>query len=173
MFSDSIMKYKEVYDLSYKFSPPKIDLRKAEILDSYGDKSYAKLSINYNEPEDVKREEFDYYGWIYSFMEVEDLLFYFYVILIEYERDKHLDCIDSFIYTMDWIISDLQNSLKQQDLDALKLGFTRIWEIGGDDYADWRQCPNLQKFIGISADLIKCVTFHQHTFFHVCNKLVG
>ncbi|MEL6815989.1 MAG: hypothetical protein AAFP03_14445 [Cyanobacteria bacterium J06598_3] len=148
------MKYPEVYDLSCKFSPPKIDLRKAEILDSYGDDSYAKLPINHNQPENVKREEFDYYGWVYPFMEVEDLLFYFYAILIEYEKDKGLDCIDSFMYSMDRVILGLQNSLKVQDLEALKQGFIRIWEIGGDGYADWYQCPNLQKFIGISVPYI-------------------
>jgi hypothetical protein len=146
----AFMKYKEVYDLSYKFSPPKIDLRKAEILDSYGDDSHAKLPINHNKPEDVTREELDYYRWIYSFIEVEDLLFYFYAILIEYEKDKKLDCIDSFMYTTDRIILDIQKSLEHQDLEVLKLGFTRIWEIGGNDYADWQQCPNLQRFIGIS-----------------------
>jgi hypothetical protein len=144
------MKYKEVYDLSYKCSPPKIDLRKAEILDSYGDESHAKLPINHNKPEDVMREEFDYYGWVYPFMEVEDLLFYFYAILIEYEKDRNLGCIDPFMYSIDRVIPDIQKSLEHQNLEALKLGFTRIWEIGGNDYADWRQCPNLQKLIGIS-----------------------
>lgn len=144
------MKYKEIYDLSYKFSPPKIDLRKAKILDYYGDEIYAKLPINHNNPEDVTREEFDYYGWIYSFMEVEDLLFYFYTILIEYEKDKKLDSIDGFMYTIDRRILNIQKNLEYRDLETLKLGFTRIWEIGGNDYADWGQCPNLQKFIGIS-----------------------
>jgi len=144
------MKYKEIYDFSYKFSPPKIDLRKAKILDYYGDEIYAKLPINHNNPEDVTREEFDYYGWIYSFMEVEDLLFYFYTILIEYEKDKKLDCIDGFMYTIDRRSLNIQKKLEYRDLETLKLGFTRIWEIGGNDYADWGQCPNLQKFIGIS-----------------------
>ncbi|NES25203.1 MAG: hypothetical protein F6K41_41465 [Symploca sp. SIO3E6] len=144
------MKYKEVYDLSSKFSPPKIDLRMAEILDSYGDESHAKLPINHNRPEDVTREEFDYYGWIYPFMEVEDILFYFYPILIEYEKDKKFDCIDSFMYTTDRAISDIQKRLEPHEREALKLGLTRIWEIGGNDYADWHQCPNLQRFIGIS-----------------------
>ena len=150
IFDVSTMKYEEIYKLSYKFSPPKIDLRKAEILDSYGDESYAKLPINHNNPEDVTREEFNYYGGIYPFMEVEDLLFYFYTILIEYEKDKKLGCINDFMYTIDRRILTIQKSLEHQDLEALKLGFTRIWEIGGNDYADWGQCPNLQKFIGIS-----------------------
>lgn len=144
------MKYEEIYNLSCKFSPPKIDLRKAEILDSYGDESHAKLAINHNNPEDVTREEFEYYGWIYPFMEVKDLLFYFYTILIEYEKDKNLECIDGFMYTIDRRILYIQKSLEHQDLEVLKIGFVRIWEIGGNDYADWHQCPNLQKFIGIS-----------------------
>ena len=37
-------------------------LRKAQILDDYGDDSFAKMSVNHNNPDDVKREEFDYYG---------------------------------------------------------------------------------------------------------------
>ena len=46
------MKYDDIYKLSTKFSPPEIDLRKARILDDYGDESYAKLIVNHKKPDD-------------------------------------------------------------------------------------------------------------------------
>ena len=95
------MKYKDIYDLSMKFAPPKVDLRKARILDDYGDESCAKLLINHKKPDDVKREEFDYYGWVYPFLEPNDLLFYLFAIVIEFKKDNEIDCIDSFMYSMD------------------------------------------------------------------------
>jgi hypothetical protein len=54
--------------LARKYAQPKVDLRQAQILDDYGDDSYAKMANNHDSPDKVKREEFDYYGWIYPFM---------------------------------------------------------------------------------------------------------
>lgn len=71
------MKYENIYSLSKRFAPPEIDLRKAQILDYSGDESYADLNVIHKKPDDVKREVFDYYGWVYPFMEPEDLLFLF------------------------------------------------------------------------------------------------
>ena len=72
------MNFEDIYNLSDKFAPPNVDLRKAQILDDYGDESYAQLIVNHKKPDDVNREEFDYYGWVYPFMEPEDLIFYLY-----------------------------------------------------------------------------------------------
>lgn len=67
------MNHKDTCNLSIKFAPPKIDLRKAQIPDNNGDDSYAQLLVNHKKPDDARRQEFDYYEWIYSFMEPGDL----------------------------------------------------------------------------------------------------
>ena len=143
------MEHEDIYNLSKKFSPFKIDLRKVQILDDYGDESYAKLVVNHKKPDDVKREEFDYYGWVYPFVELEDLLFYLYPIVIEYSKDKETDCIDSFMYSMDRELATLLKKLNNDDKVALETAFKVIWNVGGDDYADFAQCKNLQELIGI------------------------
>jgi len=43
----------------------------------------------------------DFYEWVYPFLKFEDLLFYLYPIALEFERTKSLDCIDSFLYSLD------------------------------------------------------------------------
>lgn len=147
------MEHKDIYNLSMKFAPPKVDLRKAQILDDFGDESYAKLVVNHKKPDDVKREEFDYYGWIYPFMEPNDLLFYLYAIVIEYSKDRQIDCIDSFMYSMDRELANIQLHLSVGDKETLEKAFRIIWEIGGDGYADFAQCENIQKLIGISVEM--------------------
>ena len=146
------MKYEDVYKLSRKYSPPKIDLRDAEIMDSYGDESYAERAIEHRIPEDVSREDFDFYGWIYSFMNFEDLMFYLYPIASELEKDPDLDCIDSFMYSLDRILPIRMLSLGADDMSAIKLGLRWIWESGGSNNVDWRQCPNLLREIGLSVE---------------------
>jgi len=149
------MTYKNIYILSEKFSPPKIDLRKAQILDDYGDDSHAKLIVSHKKPGDVKREEFDYYGWVYPFMEPEDLLFYLYPMLIEYKKDRAIDCIDSFMYSLDRELNNLLLKLSDEDAETLKIALTEIWAIGSNtgsnaDLNDWYQCENIQKFIDVN-----------------------
>ena len=145
------MKYEDIYNLSDKFAPPTIDLRKAQILDDYGDESYAKIIVNHKKPDDVKRKEFDYYGWVYPFMEPEDLIFYLYPILIEYEKDREIDCVDSFMYSMDREINKLLPKLSEEEREVLKKAFEEIWKFGSNvDLNDWYQCENIQKFIGVN-----------------------
>ena len=144
------MKYEDIYNLSDKYAPPKVDLRKAQILDDYGDESYAKIIVNHNKPDDVKREELDYYGWVYPFMESEDLIFYLYPMLIEYEKDRKIDCIDSFMYSIDREIDNLLSKLSEEESQVLKKAFEEIWKFGRNgDLNDWYQCENIQKFIGV------------------------
>ena len=146
------MEYEDIYNLSGKFAPPKVDLRKAQILDDYGDESYAKLIVSHKKPDDVKREEFDYYGWVYPFMEPEDLIFYLYPMLIEYKKDREIDSIDSFMYSIDREIDNLVPKLSEEEAEVLKFAFKVIWEIGSnDDLNDWYQCENIQKFIGVNS----------------------
>ena len=144
------MKYAEIYRLSSQYSPPKVTLRDALILDDYGDESGATLPIDHHSPDDVKREEFDFYGWIYPFVEPEDLLFYLYGMVIQYERDRELECIDSFMYSMDREIRGLQTKLTSAENQILKQALQLIWDIGGEDGADWFHCKQLQTLIGIS-----------------------
>ncbi len=147
------MKHEDIYNLSMKFSPPKVNLRKAQIIDDYGDESYAQLLVNHKKPDDVKREEFDYYGWVYSFVEPEDLLFYLYAIVIEYSKDKEIDCIDSFMYSINRELPKLQEKLTNDDKVTLENAFKTIWNLSGDDYVGFSQCKNIQELIGISIEI--------------------
>ena len=146
------MRHEDIYSLSKRFSPPRTDLRKAKILDDYGDDSYSKLKITHKLPDDVTRKEFDYYGWVYPFMDAEDLLFYLYAIVIEYEDNRRLECIDSFMYSMDRKITDIQKILSDEENKILKNAFQLIWNIGGNDWVDWAPCINLQRLLGISIE---------------------
>ncbi len=71
-------------------------------------------------------------------------------MVIEFENNKDLDSLDSFMYSMDREISGLQKLLTKDENKTLKKAFELIWDIGGDDWADFRQCENLQTLIGIS-----------------------
>ena len=139
-----------VYSLSKKYAPPGIDLRSAEIMDSYGDESNATRPIDHRVPEDVSREDLDFYGWVYAFMEFNDLLFYLYPIALEFERDKKLGCIDAFMYSLDRFSGE-SSTLSAEDKAGLADGLRWIWNAAPRGYADWVQCPNLQALIGVSA----------------------
>lgn len=143
------MKYQDVYNLSLQYSPPQVNLRDAQILDDYGDETYATMPIVHHSPNDVKRTELEFYVWIYPFVAGTDLLFYLYPIALEYEKDKHLECVSSFLYTLDRRVETLLAEINQAQQDALINGLKWIYESGGTDYADWWQCPNLQRLIGI------------------------
>ena len=120
------MKYENVYKLSSRYSPPKISLRDARILDDYDDERNAKRAINHKIPDDVTHGDFEYYAWEFSFMEFEDLLFYFYSLALEYEKDKTIECIDSFMYSLDRILPSKKLSLTQEDINAIHEGLRWI-----------------------------------------------
>ena len=143
------MEYPNVHTLAKRYGPPKVDLQDAEILDSYGSEAHAQLPIMHHVPEDVTREQLDYYGWIYPFVEDTDLIFYLYPIAREYATDLSLDCIDSFLYTLEWRLERLLPTLTEEDEAALREGLLWIWDVGGTDYADWERCPTLQEFVGL------------------------
>ncbi|MEM7599816.1 MAG: hypothetical protein AAF357_00185 [Verrucomicrobiota bacterium] len=144
-------RYPRVYALSKKYGPPKIDLRRAEIMDSYGNEWNATRSIDHRVPENVSREDLDAYGWVYPFMKFPDLLFYLYPIALEYEKDLCIDCIDSFMYSLDRCLPEEMSKLHEDDREGLIAGLMWIWTSGDSGYADWVQCPNLQKAIGVTA----------------------
>lgn len=139
-----------VYALSRKYGPLKIDLRAAEIMDSHGDDRFATRPIEHRIPEDVSREDLDFYGWIYAFMKFPDLLFYLYPVALEYQRDNGLDCVDSFMYSLDRCVPVESAKLSPDDQNALLDGLRWIWESAPLGYADWVQCRNLQAAIGVS-----------------------
>ena len=139
-----------VYELAKKHGPPRIDLRRAEIMDSYGDESRATHEINHRTPEDVSRADLDFYGWVNPFLKFEDLLFYLYPIALEFERTKSLDCIDSFLYSLDRFVPTKSLRLPKEDQQAFLDGLRWIWNSAPLGYADWVQCPNLQRAIGVS-----------------------
>lgn len=144
------MEYQNVYELSKRNGPPIVDLRHAKIEDDFGDRSHAELSVSHRVPEDVSREQLDYYGSIYGYLEDSDLLFYLYPIAREYAADNSLECIDAFFYSLDRSLDAITVSLSEHDRTALIDGIRWIWESGGASYADWYQCKNLQKIIGIT-----------------------
>ncbi|MFO0962650.1 MAG: hypothetical protein U0625_07045 [Phycisphaerales bacterium] len=143
------MKHPKVYSLSRKHGPPKVDLRQAEILNAWGDNRWAKLAVAHKLPEDVTREQIAFYGWVYSFMEPTDLLFYLYPIAREFDADNSLHCIDSFLYSLDRHAPDLMSQLVREDREALREGLRWIWNSGGSEFADWEACPNLRKVMGL------------------------
>ena len=144
-------RFPRVYALSKKYGPPRIDLRRAEIIDSYGDESYATRPIDHKVPENVSREDLDFYGWVYAFMKFPDLLVYLYPIALEYEKDLRIECIDGFMYSLDRCLPDEMPKLPEDDREALIAGLNWIWTSGDSGYADWVQCPNLQEAIGVTA----------------------
>ncbi|NJO52950.1 MAG: hypothetical protein HC840_30140 [Leptolyngbyaceae cyanobacterium RM2_2_4] len=146
----STMLHPTVYSLSRKYGPPEIDLRKAEIMDSYGDETYAARPINHRVTEDVSRDDFDYYQWVFAFMGFKDLLFYLYPIALEYERDKCLNCVDSFMYSLNRFMPEELAQLSAEDQQGVLDGLRWIWDAAPLGYADWVQCPNLQAAIGKS-----------------------
>jgi len=121
-------------------------------MDDYGDESHAKLLISHENPNEVKRAEFDYYAWVYAFLEPEDLLFYLYPMVREFVDNQELECIDSYFYSMDKALCKLVGKLSEDETKVLANAFEVIWEHGGDDNADWAQCKNLQKLIGVKVE---------------------
>lgn len=144
------MKYSEIYGLSKRFSPPEVDLRKARILDDYGDDRFATLPVSHQKPDDVKREEFDYYGWCYPFMGPEDLLFYLYPIMIEYEKDSTLDCLESFMYTSDRKLNEILALLTNNEIQILRTAYKIIGDIDGGEWDELMQCRNIHHLLANS-----------------------
>lgn len=140
----------QVYFLSRRYSPPKISIRDADIVDANGDDTNATHPINHQLPEHVSKEDLDFYAWVYPFMGFRDLLFYLYPVALEYEKFNCLECIDSFMYSLDRLLPEESSKLGEDDRSALLEGLKWIWNAGSPDYAPWDQCPNLQKAIGVS-----------------------
>lgn len=146
------MEYQDIYRLSLEFGPPKIDLSQAEVIDGHGEGRLSELKVDHQKPNDVKRNELNYYGWVYPFIKATDLIFYLYPLLVEFKNDKNMDCIDSFMYSLNREIGGLSKSLSSDELNLIKKALQIIWGLGGKDYVDWGSCRNLQKLIGITID---------------------
>lgn len=147
------MNHPLVYELSMKYGPPRIDLRKAWIMDSHGDDTFAGEPLHHRVPEDVSRQHLDRYQAVYAFMEFADLLFYLYPIAAELERDPSLFCIESFIWSLNGHVPTESASLPAEDQRAFLDGLKWLWDSappGSPDFPDWYHCPNLQAAIGVS-----------------------
>jgi hypothetical protein len=143
------MQHPSVYELSKKYGPPTIDLRTARIRDDYGDESSATRPIKHRVPEDATKEDFDFYQDVFAFMEFADLLFYLYPIALEFERNAELNCIDSFMYSLDQFVPRESSKLPPSEQESLKDGLVWIWDAAPPRYADWGHCRNLQAAIGL------------------------
>ena len=119
-------------------------------MDTYGFEGRATRAINHRTPNDVTRDDLDFYGWVYAFLGFEDLLFYLYPIALELDRSKSLDCIDSFMYSLNRFVPVESSQLTSGDQQAMIEGLRWIWDAVPLGYTDWVQCPNLQKAIGVS-----------------------
>ena len=93
-----------LYELSKKYAPPVINLRQAEIMDSYGDEEYAKIQLNHVNPEDVKLEELLYYNQAWGFMNAKDLLFYAYAVTTFADSGDKI-FVEMYIYTIEQRLS--------------------------------------------------------------------
>lgn len=137
------MIHEKVYNFSKRYGPPLWDLRHAEIADEWGDDKYAQREIDHKVPEDVTREDFDYYTHIYIHMNLEDLFFYFYPIALEYEKDKTFDRVDSFISALNYKLPEKIDILTNEDLEALIEGFEWVFNLHDIKDEEW-----LNSFLG-------------------------
>ena len=143
------MKHPSVYNLSKSCGPPHLDLRKAEIKDSYGDDSHASHPISHRVPEDVTREDLEFYPAVWGFLDFSDLLFYLYPVALEYETDRDLKCIDQYLYRVDRQIAEA-TTFSQEEQDALKEGLLWIWNAWPSWTVDWFGCDSLREFIEVT-----------------------
>jgi len=141
-------KWNSVYELSFRHSPPQTDIRKANILDDYGNEAYSTHPVSHQAPEDVSREDLQFYWRGWSFMEMSDLLFYLYPVASHFEANRHLKCIDFFLYTLD-LNSDKLKTLPEADQKGIESGLKWIWEVDGGEFADLGNCLGLQRIIGL------------------------
>lgn len=143
------MNHPLVHDLSTKYGPPRIDLRTAWIMDSHGNASGATRAMHHRSPDDVSRDDLEFYGAVYAFMDFYDLLFYLYPVAREFEQDTSLECIDSFLYSLNGHVPSESIPLPAEDRQGLLEGLAWVWGAAPRNGV-WVQCPNLQSAIGVS-----------------------
>lgn len=145
------MNFDELLTFSSNWAPPKIDFRKAEILDSYGDDEFAKLIVNHKVPNDVTLPDFQYYSpSIYSFMNTEDVLFYTYAVFKNYFVNVEFKHIDSFLYTLDRRINEICK-ITTNDQKLILVKYCNIIFEKHQFNADWFQSQALCAFANIKA----------------------
>ena len=121
-----------------------MNLRTSARLDCpYGDDASVSRDIDHRHPDDVTRDDMDFYVWCFSYRDFPSLLFYLYPIAREYEVDKGLECIDLFLYTLDQCLPSEADKLPAMHQSTIHTGFRWICASGGDWSADFAACPNL------------------------------
>ena len=144
------MKHEPAYKLSERFAPPKTDLRKARILDDYGDDTCATLEISHKRPEDPSIEEFNFYGWVYPFMDPEDLLFYLYSVSLVADDvhtiDDGPDWLQSYLFSFDRSLTEIMR-LAGEDIDLLRAELKQLSRILMAYEEDQSSVPGIMKFI--------------------------
>ena len=141
--------HEKVYNLSRKYGPPKTDLRIAEIMDSWGSEEHAQLILDHKVPEDVKKEDFDYYTQVFVFMELEDLLFYLYPVATLYEKDPGLDQYENYLFALNNKLPKRGKILSEEDKEALKEGLHWLYnQHPTDEFSEWETCTTLQMYMG-------------------------
>jgi len=141
------MKYSDLYALAKQYSPPCVNLRQAKIRDDYGIKTYAKLPVLHELPQDVRRGELTYYAQVYPFLQASDLLFYFYSIFLEFEKDPDLECIDFFMYSLNRELPSLMEALSPPEQACLTHYLKQLLEIDGNEYIDWQACEQVLELL--------------------------
>lgn len=137
------MKHPQLYALSKRYGPPTVNLQQGKILDDHGIETYAKLPIHHEVPEDVNRGELNYYPHVYAFLKAEDLLFYFYSIFIEFEIDRKLECVDSFMFSLDRNLPKLIRQITLEEQEILT-DYLKAWlDMDGNEYIHWQTLENV------------------------------
>ena len=140
---------KDLLKYSSAFGPPKLNLRDAQIISSYGRKDSAKLEINHNSPADVKDHEIDYYSYsVFSFMNLKDLIFYTYAIFQKHKAEGDYTHMDFLLYGYERNMDELKELLTSDLKSIFISSCNELFNLHGFEAA-WEQCPNLSKFIGI------------------------
>lgn len=149
------MNHKAVYELSARYGPPKIDLRRAEILDSYGDESGAAWAINHDVPADVTREDFEHYGgWVWPFMKLESLLFYLYPVAslyaeaLSFQQQSSFDTIEFYLMCLDGQLKAKYSSMSLVDQQAVVEGLVWICDLySAADSEDFNSYKFLRRLV--------------------------
>lgn len=143
------MHHPRVYELSTRHGPPKTDLRIGDIMDDWGDDARATRPINHQVPEDVSREDLDFYQHGFPYMSFTDMLFYLYPVALENEKETGEYWVDSLLGCIDYRLPDEWGKLSEEDQSALKEGLQWIFETDTERKEDsgWDLWPNLLEIV--------------------------
>ena len=129
--------------ISERFSPPRINLRDGRILDDYGDTRSAELPIAHRYVGDVKANELDKYNDVWPFLNAEDLLFYLYPVLKDFDSNPQCEHIDRYLYSLDSEWSVVEALLGKSDAVVVLETLEYLRKKHGE-VANWRSLRSIK-----------------------------